>query len=114
MTDIENPDESNFPSFSKAQYVDCKLEPGDALFIPALWFHNVLAEEASISINIFFHHISQSLHDKKDLYGNREPLPVQEADKFLEGVIDKLDSLPSNFKNFYGHRLCRKLEACLN
>lgn len=114
MNDIENPDESKFPSFSKAHFVDCKLQPGEALFIPALWFHNVLAEDSSISINMFFHHISQPLHDKKDLYGNREPLPVQEADKLVEGIIGKLESLPSNFKNFYGRRICRKLDSCLD
>ena len=34
--------------------IDFVLEPGDVLFIPALWFHNVLTVQWSVSVNVFW------------------------------------------------------------
>ncbi|GMH40346.1 hypothetical protein BSKO_08250 [Bryopsis sp. KO-2023] len=110
VIDVENPDLAKFPLFGNARYVDVNLNPGDSLFIPALWFHNVLSEDFSVSINIFFHYADRSLHDRKDLYGNREPLPVQEAEKLVEQALGKMKGLPTSFKKFYGGRLLRKME----
>lgn len=38
------------------------------MFIPALWFHNVLTLEPSISINVFWKHLQDEYYSKKDLY----------------------------------------------
>jgi len=43
VLDIDNPDLSNYPKFAKATPFGCFREPGDVLFIPALWFHNVIS-----------------------------------------------------------------------
>ena len=76
------------------------LSPGDVLFIPAFWFHNVLAlrpegpgveaagvgdadatEQAwsasgglGVSINLFWRTPDESLFQARDLYGNRDLL----------------------------------------
>ena len=44
MVDIENPDPQQFPLFSSAERYEADLGPGDVLFIPALWFHNMLGQ----------------------------------------------------------------------
>jgi hypothetical protein len=40
-------------------------------FIVAYWFHNVLALEPCIAVNIFWKHLSDDFYQKKDLYGNK-------------------------------------------
>lgn len=45
MVDLDAPDFEQFPRFAEAlaQAQVAELEPGDALFIPSLWWHNVAA-----------------------------------------------------------------------
>lgn len=45
MVDIENPDLDRYPRFAEAMAhgVSAELAPGDAIFIPSLWWHNVRA-----------------------------------------------------------------------
>ena len=43
IINIDNPDFACFPKFKNIQRYECVLEPGDILFIPALWLHNVKA-----------------------------------------------------------------------
>ena len=42
VVDIDHPDTEQFPLFASAERYEADLEPGDVLFIPALWFHNML------------------------------------------------------------------------
>ena len=35
------------------------LWQGDVLFIPALWFHNVLAKDFSVAVNVFWRNLPQ-------------------------------------------------------
>ena len=46
LVDPEAPDFARYPRFAEAQNaaVTATLSPGDALFIPTLWFHHVAAE----------------------------------------------------------------------
>jgi Cupin-like domain len=45
MVDLERPDLDRYPRFAEAleHAVVADLEPGDAIFIPSLWWHNVAA-----------------------------------------------------------------------
>lgn len=51
MVDLANPDFERFPRFAEAlQHArTCELEPGDAIFIPSMWWHNV---ESSSDFNL--------------------------------------------------------------
>lgn len=53
------------------------MEEGDILFIPSLWFHNITALDFSISVNVFWKNLGPEFYDKKDTYGNRDPIPAQ-------------------------------------
>jgi len=47
MVDIDTPDLETYPRFAEAleAALRAELEPGDALYIPALWWHDVLSLE---------------------------------------------------------------------
>lgn len=52
--DPEDIDLEAFPNFSKAIVMQAVLEPGDVIFIPRLWWHNVRSLEPAISLNHFY------------------------------------------------------------
>jgi hypothetical protein len=57
MVDIHNPDFERFPRFRKAQEAAlvADLEPGDAIFIPALWWHHVHARgDLNVLVNYWW------------------------------------------------------------
>nr|CAD7194244.1 unnamed protein product [Timema douglasi]CAD7421617.1 unnamed protein product [Timema poppensis] len=76
VLDIDDPDVERFPKFLSAQRHECVMESGDIIFIPALWFHNTLALEFGIAVNIFWRHLNYELYDKNDPYGNKDLIPA--------------------------------------
>ena len=48
--DAEHPDLVRYPRFAGARVFDLVLEPGELLFVPVGWFHQVRALEPSISV----------------------------------------------------------------
>jgi len=77
VLDIDNPDLSIYPNFQKVERYEAVLEEGDIVFIPALWFHNVIALNFSISVNVFWKNLESVVYDDKDTYGNRDLVPAQ-------------------------------------
>lgn len=51
--DPEHPDLEQYPLFEQARGLECTLESGELLFIPAGWFHKVRALSLSLSISFF-------------------------------------------------------------
>ncbi|MEC4812263.1 MAG: cupin-like domain-containing protein [Scytonema sp. PMC 1069.18] len=52
---IDQPDIDKFPKFQKAKYMECVLEPGEMLFIPAFWWHQVYSLDGlNISVNFWW------------------------------------------------------------
>ena len=49
--DIEKPDLDRFPKFQQAQPIQCTLEPGEILYIPPFWWHQVHSVDAAILMN---------------------------------------------------------------
>jgi hypothetical protein len=50
---IDNPDLGMFPHFRHAKPLECALEPGDILFIPIFWWHQVYSLDMSVSISFW-------------------------------------------------------------
>lgn len=110
ILNVEDPDLEKFPLFAMAHQHHCTLNPGDILFIPAMWFHNVVAEDFSISVNVFWKHLSPELYDPKDPYGNKDPIPASQALQGLRRALKLLEKLPAEYKDFYGRRMVMEIE----
>jgi hypothetical protein len=52
--DLTAPEPSRFPLLADVVGTELTLRPGEILFIPAFWWHQVTAVDVSISINIFW------------------------------------------------------------
>jgi hypothetical protein len=50
--DAEDPDLDRFPDFGQARILEVTLEAGEALFIPANWWHHVRALEPSLNLSL--------------------------------------------------------------
>lgn len=112
VTDIDDPDPVKYPLFAHAAHIDCILRPGDVLYIPALWHHNVLAEEGSglsVSVNVFWRDMERCMYAGKDLYGNRDPPAANAAAAAVEAAAKALAQLPPYYRSFYGQRCARRL-----
>jgi histone arginine demethylase JMJD6 len=46
----QNPDLQRFPLFRKSRPVECTIGPGDLIFVPGGWAHEVVSLDATISI----------------------------------------------------------------
>ena len=53
VNDIDHPDLDRFPKFADTTPIYCDLKPGDLLYIPVLWFHNVRSRGWSVSSNSY-------------------------------------------------------------
>lgn len=51
---VEAPNLTEYPAFSQAQVYVCQLAPGDCLYIPEGWWHQVRALSPSFSVNFWF------------------------------------------------------------
>lgn len=111
VLDIDSPDLTQYPKFAHAVRLEGRLEPGDILFIPALWFHNVISEEAGVAVNVFWKHLPDELYDHKDTYGNKDLVLAQRAMQIVDGAIKLLDKLPEEYRDFYARRLVLRIQS---
>lgn len=110
VLDVENPDLEKYPKFLNATKHTCHLLPGDVLYIPAFWFHNMKYLEFGIAVNVFWKELDEVFYDKKDPYGNKDLLPAQQAFTALDKALANLSKLPPSYKEFYCHRLIAHIQ----
>ena len=113
VVDLQDQEALNekYPKFLQADKQIETLEPGDLLFIPALWFHNMKAIGAGIAINVFWKNLDDKFYDKKDPYGNKDLVPAAKAMRMLDNVWHQLDDLPEQYRDFYARQLISRLES---
>ncbi|XP_006059385.1 tRNA wybutosine-synthesizing protein 5 isoform X2 [Bubalus kerabau] len=105
VLNIDNPDLAKYPLFSKARRYECSLKAGDVLFIPALWFHNVISEEFGVGVNVFWKHLPSECYDKTDTYGNKDLTAASRAVQILDRALKTLGELPEEYRDFYARRM---------
>ncbi|GFT03780.1 tRNA wybutosine-synthesizing protein 5 [Nephila pilipes] len=110
VLDIENPDFNKFPNFKNVTWYECCLLPGDILYIPAFWFHNMKYLDFGIAVNVFWKELDPIFYDKKDPYGNKDLLPAQQAFASLDRALILLSKLPPYYKQFYCKRLIAQIQ----
>lgn len=94
-----------FPAYRAAREaaLEVTLQPGDVLYVPALWAHHVEALHGpSVAVNVFFRELDKASYPAKDLYGNADPLAAAEALEACAGAAKRLASLPRDHRVFYG------------
>ncbi|XP_036856111.1 tRNA wybutosine-synthesizing protein 5 isoform X3 [Manis javanica] len=105
VLNIDKPNLAKYPLFSKARRYECSLKGGDVLFIPALWFHNVISEEFGVGVNVFWKHLPSECYDKTDTYGNKDPTAASRAAQILDRALKTLAELPEEYRDFYARRM---------
>lgn len=48
------PDLASYPDYSKATAIHCRINAGDALYLPSLWFHHVRQSHGCIAVNYWY------------------------------------------------------------
>lgn len=91
MVDLANPDFERFPRFEEALKVarTYELEPGDAIFIPSMWWHNV---ESSSDFNLLVNY-----------WWCNSPAAMGSPMTALMHAILALRDLPERQKNAWKH-----------
>lgn len=113
VLNIDDPDLNKYPNFKNVKWHECVLQPGDILFIPALWFHNMTALNFSVAVNVFWKNLEDFYYDKKDVYGNKDLILANNAFIHLDKALKSINDLPDEYKNFYGQRLIAKIQEIL-
>lgn len=52
--DIEQPDFTRYPKFKNAKPMEFTLEPGEMLYLPPFWWHQVESLEPAISVSFWW------------------------------------------------------------
>ncbi|XP_056390100.1 tRNA wybutosine-synthesizing protein 5 isoform X2 [Hyla sarda] len=110
VLDVDTPDLVKYPLFAQARRYECTLHAGDVLFIPALWFHNTVAEEFGVGVNVFWKHLPSEYYDKTDTYGNKDPTAASRAVQILDRSLKTLDELPEEYKDFYARKMVLRIQ----
>lgn len=113
-----------FPLMRQAKPHRCILRPGDSLFIPAIWWHNIKTisdmgtiGDHSIGFNIFWKDKEldeKSLYGDRDVYGNKNLKPFDAALANIRRAVELLDKLPRKYRTIYRLMLLEKFKKDLS
>ena len=110
VLNIDDPDLTAYPLFNQAVKHVCYLDPGDVLFIPALWFHNVVSLDFSVGVNVFWKQLDDKFYDPRDTYGNKDLLPAARAFQIGDRAVKALQELPDDYCDFFARQLVSRIQ----
>ncbi|KAF4982543.1 hypothetical protein FZEAL_1853 [Fusarium zealandicum] len=86
------------------------LNPGDVLFLPAMWFHTATpTADLSVAVNVFFRDLESGYSTGRDVYGNRDLAAYEKGRQDVARVAKSFDRLPPEIRRFYLARLAEEL-----
>uniref|UniRef100_A0A6G1SFI8 tRNA wybutosine-synthesizing protein 5 n=1 Tax=Aceria tosichella TaxID=561515 RepID=A0A6G1SFI8_9ACAR len=127
VNDLNRRSEELWPLLRHTNPRLCYLNPGDCLFIPRLWWHNIrsiVSEDLdpdfgpderlgsptdslpgySIGFNIFWREkelVNRSLYADGDVYGNKHLKPYELALTTVDKALKHLEKCPEDYKKLY-------------
>ncbi|KAK6187487.1 hypothetical protein SNE40_005500 [Patella caerulea] len=54
--DVDKMDYTKYPTLAKIEYIHAHMEPGDCLYIPYKWIHQVRSYNSNLAVNIWWDH----------------------------------------------------------
>jgi hypothetical protein len=66
ISTVEEVDLVKYPSYRAAHYVEVRLTPGDLLFLPGFWWHQVITQEPGVMLT-WFANTPEMMRDKQRL-----------------------------------------------
>lgn len=94
QVDVESPDFDSFPNFKHALRYEGITEPGEALYLPAMWFHNVITLDTSINVNSW---VKTPTSDIMEVIASQLPqdISVHASQVYLHQLLAFLKKSPS-------------------
>lgn len=98
---------NNFPLMSNVTFHQTTLMPGQSLYIPSCWWHNIRSSSCdkgveSIGLNIFLRDANiEKLYQKKDVFGNSNLSPVGDILSSIDNISEELKKLPKKYRYIY-------------
>lgn len=89
---------------------EAQLEPGDLLFLPAMWFHTATpTTDLSVAVNYFFRDLEGGYSAGRDVYGNRDLAAYEKGRQDVARIAKGFERLPPEIRQFYLARLADEL-----
>ncbi|EEU42559.1 uncharacterized protein NECHADRAFT_47919 [Fusarium vanettenii 77-13-4] len=89
---------------------EAMLNPGDVLFLPAMWFHTATpTADLSVAVNVFFRDLESGYSTGRDVYGNRDLAAYEKGRQDVARIAKSFERLPPELRHFYLARLADEL-----
>jgi cupin-like protein len=85
--DLERPDPARFPAFEEASVLEVVVEPGETMFLPLGWWHQV----ASLDVSLSFSYSCLAVPNRFDYPDPASPLPTPPSVK-LPNAADAMQT----------------------